>query len=137
TVVNLSVVVGMGKLSPGIAILMVSLSLLIFLAQHWLLGQARARHWYALSPLSAAARLLPTIAALALAVSLLTHGIGELLRASGKWDFPDPPVHGWGWQLLPAINISILLVLVTAVDFAAQAFRRLREREVAQWKAEA
>lgn len=134
--INLSVVIGVGKLTPGVALLMAMLSLNIFLAEHWLFGLARVQGWYEMSPFGAAVRLLPVIGALSLAVALVTHGVGQLMRAS-DWVMPDEPLHGLAWQLLPAINIAILLVLVTAVDFGVQSVRRLREREVAQWKTEA
>ena len=137
TLLNLSVIGGIGKLSGGMGLMMVALTLLIFLAQHWLLGLARSRDWYALAPAGVAARLLPVIVAAALGVALLSDGVDRLVRASGRWQIPEPPLHGWYWHLLPAVNIAILLVLVAAVDFAVQTIRRLREREVAQWKAEA
>ncbi|HOV57729.1 MAG TPA: hypothetical protein PLN91_07630, partial [Rhodanobacteraceae bacterium] len=46
TLLNLSVIGGIGKLSGGMGLMMVALTLWIFLAQHWLLGLARSRDWY-------------------------------------------------------------------------------------------
>jgi two-component sensor histidine kinase len=139
TLLNLSALYGIGKLAWGTALDLCLLSVILAAATHYLLGSVRLYDWHAKPLAYTLPRVLGLIVLLALLSLLLSIAVEWGIKHSHLFALPAPEARfqSWVWYLLPAINISILFILATAIDFIGHAFRRLREREVAQWKAEA
>ena len=141
TLVNMSALFGLGKLTAGSALDMICLTLILFAATHYLLGTVRLYGWHSRPLHYSIPRMLGVIAGLTLSTLLLSIATTWLIKNSGLCKMPEPDpnmaMNSWVWYLLPAINLSILFILASALDFIGQAFRRLREREVEQWKTEA
>jgi len=141
TLANLSALFGIGKLTTGTALDMICLTLILFCATHYLLGTARYYDWHARPLHYSIPRMLGMIGLLAVTSMLLSTATTWTIKHSGLCKMPEPDpnmaMNSWVWYLLPAINISVLFILASALDFIGQAFRRLREREVEQWKTEA
>jgi two-component system LytT family sensor kinase len=139
--INLSALFGLGKLTSGSALDVASLAVIQFATTHYLLGTARQYDWHSRPLHYSIPRMLGLIAVLTVTSLLMSIGTTWLIKHSGLFEMPEPDpsmrMTQWVWYVLPAINLGILYILAAALDFIGQAFRRLREREVEQWKTEA